>query len=172
VYRPRLLISAGFSGALCHELSVGDLVLGTEFIAESGQRWPATQPCPAAIPCRCGALLTVNRFVTRTEEKRALAQRHGALAADMESACIAELCQQYGVPFCCLRVISDDARTPLSHHLDNIVVNGQVSTWALLKAVARSPRVMRDLWRLGKNTRLAAERLAKALATLIHTMPT
>lgn len=173
IYRPRLLISAGFSGALHDDLRVGDLVLGTEVVAESGERWPttATQPGLQQVHCRNGALLTVGRFVTRPDEKRALAGRHGALAVDMESAVVAEMCQRQGVPFCCLRVISDDVHAPLSHHLDRIVVNGRVSPWALFKAVARSPRIIGDLWRLGKHTRLAADHLATALATLIHTMP-
>lgn len=165
IYRPRLLISAGFSGALHDDLRVGDLVLGTEVVAESGKRWsPVT---PESIVCRRGALLTAGRFVTRPEEKRALAERHGALAVDMESAVVAEMCGRHGVPFCCLRVISDDVHTPLSRHLDGIIVNGRVSSWALLRAMARSPRVIGDLWRLGKSTRLAADRLAEALLHLL-----
>lgn len=170
-YRPRLVVSAGFSGALHESLRVGDLVLATEVMREAGDRWPASPfPESAGLVCQRGVLLTSPRFITVPDEKRALAQCHGALAVDMESAVAAELCHHHAIPFACLRVISDDVHTPLTVHLDKIVANGRVSPWPLAKKLIRSPGFAVELWRLGKQTRFAAQRLAEALAASLNTM--
>lgn len=171
-YRPQLVLSAGFSGALDGRLRVGDLVLATEVVHEAGGRWP-TSPLPecTALACTHGIFLTSARFVTVPEEKHALAQRHGALAVDMESAVAAELCQQHDIPFACLRVISDDVHTPLTPDLEKIVDNGRISLWLLAKKLIRSPSLAVELLRLGRQTRHAANRLGEALTTLLNTMP-
>lgn len=170
-YRPQLVVSAGFSGALHESLRVGDLVVGTEVVHEAGGRWPASSlaECSGLVYQR-GVLLTSARFVTAPEEKRDLSQRHGALAVDMESGVVAQLCQQHDIPFACLRVISDDVHKPLTPHLDKIVDDGRVAPWALAKKLIRSPGFAVELWRLGRQTRFAARRLAEALAASLNTM--
>ncbi len=183
VYRPRSILSAGFSGALREDLRVGDLIVGTEVVDEDGRRWPVTawqqvfnlldRPRHVGIlPPQLwrGPILTTARFVSRPEDKMAVADRHGTLAVDMESATVAELCHRQGVPFACLRVISDDVHTLLSEHLDTIVDNGQVMPWRLLKRLLRSPQLGVELWRLGRQTRIASQRLAEALWEWLHTM--
>ena len=40
--RPRLIVSAGFSGALNEALHVGDVLLATEVLDLHGNRWPTT----------------------------------------------------------------------------------------------------------------------------------
>jgi adenosylhomocysteine nucleosidase len=170
VYRPRVVISAGFSGALDDDLRVGDLVLATEAVHEAGGRWPISAEQFNHLECRRGAVCTASRFVTRPEDKKTLAQKHGVLAVDMESAVAAELCHRHGIPFACLRVISDDVYTPLSPHLETIVANGRVSPWPLFKRLARSPALAVELWRLGRQTRIAATRLADALTMSLEKM--
>src|ERR1700687_1186615 len=41
-YRPKLVLSAGFGGALTPTLAVGDVVLATEIVEPDGTRIPAT----------------------------------------------------------------------------------------------------------------------------------
>lgn len=57
-----------------------------------------------------GLLLTGDRFVSRTAESEAL-QRElpDALAVDMESAAVAQVCADFGVPLAVVRTISDRA---------------------------------------------------------------
>jgi adenosylhomocysteine nucleosidase len=170
-YVPRLVISAGFSGALQEDLRVGDLILGTEVIAADGichkVTWPGDAVGGGQSPLRRGRLVTVTRTIAAPEEKRALARQHGALAVDMETGTIARRCAEQGIPFACIRAISDDAHDVLSPELDYVIVNGAVSLRRLAGCLVRRPALAVELWRLAKNTRLAAERLGTALGELL-----
>lgn len=171
-YRPRVLLSAGFAGALHPDLHVGDIVLAREVVDAAGQRWPTTwpdqlPPGPWQPPLHQGPLLTSPRLVATGAEKRTLHQRHQALAVDMESAMVAQMCHRLQIPFACVRAISDDAQTSLSPRLVSLLAGGRVSPWRLLGNVLRSPTLLPDLWRLGRQTKMAAENLGKALGELL-----
>jgi adenosylhomocysteine nucleosidase len=169
--RPKLVLSAGFSGALRPGQRVGDLLLATEVADQDGNVWPATWPgeLPAAEwkKLERGRLLTVPALIAEPAMKRSLGERFGAAAVDLESAALARLCHQRGVPFGCLRAISDDLDTPLSPHLGRLLRRGRVSPWRLALALARHPLMAGELWRLAGATRIAARQLNTALGALL-----
>jgi adenosylhomocysteine nucleosidase len=171
-YRPKVVISAGYSGALREGLRVGDVILATEVADLEDNRWPVTWP--AALPAdewrpplQRGVLLNTPWLVARPEEKQALGQKHGAAAVDMETAVIARLCSRAGVPFGCVRVISDELETALSPQLVGLLGSGRVAPWRVLTTLARRPRMIGELWRLARQTRFASKQLAKALGELL-----
>jgi adenosylhomocysteine nucleosidase len=171
LYRPPFLLSAGFSGALRPGQRVGDLVLATAVADTEGNRWPATWPGEsngkAAPDLERGDLLTSPALVASPAEKRRLAAEYGAVAVDMETAVVARHCHQHGVPFGCLRAISDDLDTPLSPELVGLLSGGQVSPFRLVVSLLRRPGLARELWRLEGQTRTAARQLAAGLARLL-----
>jgi adenosylhomocysteine nucleosidase len=168
-YRPSWLVFAGFAGGLADDLSVGDLVLGTEVVASDGQRLPTTWPPKIQHQSwlRRGAILSAPRLVVDPDEKGRLGQTHKALAVDMESAAFARLCSQRGVPFGCLRVISDDIHTPLAPELVALFADGRISWSRILLALARRPSLVGEFRRLARATHVAANRLAEALRLLL-----
>jgi adenosylhomocysteine nucleosidase len=171
-YRPKLVLSAGFSGALRPDLRVGDLVLATEVIDTEGHRWPATWPgeLPPGEwrpPLRRGRLLTVPALAGGAGEKQGLGERFGALAVDMETAAVARLCHKREVPFGCLRAVSDDVDTPLSPQLVGLLKGGRVAPLRLAAALAQRPALAGELWRLARNTRAAARQLARGLGEVL-----
>lgn len=170
-YRPKLVLSAGFSGALTEEFSTGDLILATEVLDPEGQRWPATWPGELTgewrPPLHRRPICTAPRLIGTPEEKRALGRQSGAVAVDMEAAAIARLCAGRDIPFGCVRVILDDLKTPLSPRLLALINDGRVSPLRLLAGVARSPGLARELWHLARLSRFAARQLALALGELL-----
>ena len=57
-----------------------------------------------------GLVVSGDRFVATTAESRALQEAlPEALAVEMEGAAIAQVCHDFGVPFCAVRTISDRA---------------------------------------------------------------
>lgn len=160
-YRPRLVLSAGFSGALRSEQHVGDLVLATEIVDIEDNCWKieSLDALPTEEGITQGRLLTVSELVSDPSDKQRLGEQYQALAVDMESAIAARLCAERGIPFACLRVISDDLHTPLSPRLVDILRHGRVSPWRLGAAVLRHPRLIVELMRLAVQTRQAAQRL-------------
>ncbi|MGH7170041.1 MAG: hypothetical protein ACRELG_07185, partial [Gemmataceae bacterium] len=73
LYRPRLLVSLGFSGALQPGQRVGDLVLATEVVDQQGHHWPALHSAPFANQeITLGRVLTVPELVGDPREKERL----------------------------------------------------------------------------------------------------
>jgi adenosylhomocysteine nucleosidase len=168
-YNPPFLVLAGFSGALKAGREVGSLVLATKVLDEHGGAWPANWPAGAAPGFERGPIVTADALVFDPARKVETGNRYGALAVDMESATAARLCYDCGVPFGCLRAVSDDVDSQLSPTLVGLLRAGRPSFPGLLAAVIGRPAIVGELWRLARSTRLAARHLAAALDRLLPT---
>ena len=171
-YRPQLVISAGFAGSLHAERRVGDIILANEVVDADGGSWRTTWPeeFPEGEwqpPLHRGRLLTIGQIVATPDEKKLLAEKHGAVAVDMESAIVARWCADRSVPFACVRSISDDFGTPLSPSLAGLLRDGRVDALRLVGSVLIRPWIIGELWRLARQTTYAAEQLGKALGELL-----
>lgn len=87
-------------------------------------RRQAFLPDPSVYPSarvHCGLIATGDAFVSGVAESAALRQRlgaagHLALAVEMEGAAVAQVCDDYGLPFAAMRTVSD--RADDSAHID------------------------------------------------------
>jgi len=171
-YRPKLVLSAGFAGALDPSLAIGDIVLATDVLDTAGNRWPATWP-PEPLkgawrpPLHQGRIVTSPDLVDTPEKKTALALGQQAAAVDMESSVLARMCSRNEVPFGCVRSISDRADAALSPRLADLVRNGRPSAPRLLAACVRSPGLIGEMRRLARDTKKAGAQLGKALGELL-----
>jgi adenosylhomocysteine nucleosidase len=171
-YEPSLLIFAGFAGALTDRLKIGDIVLADEIVDLHGHRWSTTWP-PESLdgdwtpPLHRGRFVSVDQLSGSAQEKRRLGEQHQALAVEMESAVFAERCARAGLPFACVRAISDEVDTPLSPALTTLLSGGSASPWRLLRALARHPGMLPELLRLGRDTKRASRQLGLALGELL-----
>jgi adenosylhomocysteine nucleosidase len=94
----------------------------------------------------------------------------GAIALDMETAAVAEVCDARGVPWCAVRVISDLA----TDHVDDSVMqltnpDGTPNTGAALRYVLTNPWHVPRQAKLAKGANLAARRAADAAADALAT---
>lgn len=169
-HAPKWILSAGFSGALHPELRIGDIVVGQSLVDETGQelRLDLKMGDDPKRGLRVGRLLTVDRIVRTVEEKRLLADRHQALAVDMESFVVAEMCREAKVNFMAVRAISDDLSADLSPEILTMVgPSGAVRLGAALGALWKRPGSMKEMWRLREQGNMASERLALFLGGVI-----
>lgn len=143
-------------------LAVGDVVVPAEVIDDTGQRW-ACSPTPSA----GGRLLTTTRIVATPHEKRRLGREHAADSVDMESAAVASACAYAGIPFVAVRAISDTIETTLSADLVRLLAGGTVTPWRACRAAVRTPSLVREFFRLARDTRTAARNLSSALLALL-----
>jgi adenosylhomocysteine nucleosidase len=170
---PRFFLSAGYSGALREGLQVGDVILAKEFADQGGNIYPASWlPQRVTSTLSSGRLLTLDRLTGDPKEKHHLGQQFGAVAVDMESAAVAKVCASRGIPFGAVRVISDDVDTCLSPQLVSLLSGSRVSLLRVLGNVIRSPNLIPQLWRLARNTRLAARQLGQTLCDLLRSATT
>jgi nucleoside phosphorylase len=127
------LVSAGFCGALVPQLKVGDLVTDR--------------------------IITVDRPARTPEERRALTERAGAVAVDMETQAVIEAGTRRGVPIHVLRVISDDFTDDLTPLFGT---NGAFSAWRIAFRLV-NPRAWPLAMKLRKQSVTARQRLAEEL---------
>lgn len=133
------------------------------------------QTQPAAEPWRkpgvhVGALVTVDKIARTPQEKRALGEKHHALAVDMETFAVARACARRGVRFRAVRVVSDPVDEELAPEVRGLVKqkSGAARLGAAFGAILNRPSSVKDMYRLRENALLATDRLAKFLAELVE----
>jgi adenosylhomocysteine nucleosidase len=173
-HRPQWIISAGFAGGLDDRLAQGDILLADEITNSSGRVLAIDFKLKpdAAEPMRhlhVGRLLSVDRVVETAEEKRSLGKQFSALAVDMESMGVAEVCGNEKIRFLSVRVITDAVDRTLPRDIDYLVKKKSTAgrLGAAAGAILRRPSSIKDMWQLKEDALLASERLAKFLAGLI-----
>lgn len=166
------LASYGMAGGLDPTLICGAVLLPEEVAAAAP---PGSQAAPAAtsrewrqrilaaLPTSCiaggGRLLTTDRPIGR-EAKGEAWRSSRAAAVDMESAAIAEVAAQAGLPFIALRVIVDTATDELPAALIAASGGGPLRIGRLLAGLLRAPRDAAALIRLSARYRIATRVLA------------
>ena len=130
-YQITSLLSFGFAGALREDLDIGDIVVCSEIWyrdrpGDALLRWAdsglATRSKgQAETGVYLGTSLTVDRPVTRPEDKKALAASIGADIVDMEGYWLAKAAASRGIPFLAVRAVTDrlnDRLIPFEKALD------------------------------------------------------
>lgn len=118
------LMSWGFCGALTSDLQTGTLVLPLTLVAADGrvvdrvdaawhQRLQQRLTTAEGLLVTTAALVTADATLCTAVDKHNLHYNSAAVAVDMESAAIATVARQAGLPFTAVRSISDTADTAL-----------------------------------------------------------
>lgn len=148
-FRPARILTCGFAGALDPDLKIGDVVCARET--------PVAGAKPVTFHCAARVAITV-------AEKARLRSETGADAVEMESAVIARVCREAGVPCVTLRAISDTAHEDLPLDFNALLTpDEELSSGKLALAILRVPQKIPALMRLGRNSAQAAQRLAEVL---------
>ncbi len=160
-----VVVSAGFCGALDPALGPGAIFVASQVCAAGGG------PCyPARLPRTSrahavGTLLSADWIVQSRQEKRQL-RESGGDAVDMEAAGVAECAAAWGLPFYCVRAVTDTAEESFRCDINAArLPDGRVSDWKLVRDAFRHPAErLPELWRLWRRAGQAAETLGEFLA--------
>ena len=167
------LTSVGFAGALRRSLRIGDLLLPHEVLDSSGQRFGVdgslhrqlSDALGEQFHVHTGALTSVDRVVAEAAGKTALAR--DADAVDMESAAIARVARDAGLPFAVLRVVCDGPAQRIPRCTEGAVdALGRVIAARLALGLALRPWELLDLLRLGRGVDRAGRILGRALCAV------
>jgi adenosylhomocysteine nucleosidase len=160
LYRPIIVHSVGFAGALDAALQVGDLFAPAVVIdARDGSR------VQIEVGDRKGVLVTF-MAVAGAEQKRNLAQAYGAHAVDMEAAAVAAAARAHGIDFVATKVISDDLHFEMPQMGRFIDPQGRFRTANFALFVASRPWLWWRVATLAGNSRKAAKALGGHLERL------
>ena len=156
----------GSPGRCLPEMKVGDLVMANSIVDTHGNE--LTVDVKMADDRQnglyVGRLLNTDEIVRTVAEKKQLAEQFGAIAVDMESLAVAQICRDTGTRFLAVRVISDDLSADLPPEVMSVIgSSGAVRVGSALGSLWKRPGSIKDMWRLRESAHLAAKRLASFL---------
>lgn len=135
-FSPELIINVGVGGTLTGSLHCGDIAVAQSVLQHDMDTSPLGDPrglvsginkinftCDSDvltaletiaerelhINCVRGIIASGDRFINSGEDKIFLNRYFKAIACDMESGAVGQVCYVNGVPFCIIRSISDEA---------------------------------------------------------------
>jgi adenosylhomocysteine nucleosidase len=155
-----LVIVVGIAGATENQTPIGTLVLPRLVISAADAT--GYRPTPLGIGNVHGTLCTTDQLLLDPAVHVDL-RAQGVVALDMETAAVAKVCDERGVPWSVVRAISDRAGdgsvdadiVGLSHP------DGRPNLLAVVCYLIKRPGALPRLIRLAKGAKLAAERAAE-----------
>lgn len=155
LYRPALVLSVGFAGALDEKLRVGDLLQPRCVVdARDGSRTDTGSG---------NGVLVSSPAVAGAEQKSKLAKSYGAQAVDMEAAAVAKGAEARGVRFAVVKVISDEVGFAMPPMDRFIAADGSFRTRSFAFYAVGRPFIWPDVVRLAQNSAKAARALSARL---------
>jgi len=157
-----LVLSAGWAGALCEDFAAGRAYCVSAVIdAVTGERFP--------VACRSGGcwLATSHRVADQTEKRRLVAT-YGAGLVDMEAAGVARLAATRGIPFYCVKAVTDGFSDQLPDFNSFISIHGKFQVIRFILFALLRPWHWPTLWRMGQNGRRAARGMRDSLLDILE----
>ncbi len=163
LWRPDLVISFGYCGAVNPGLKIADVVGATEVRALDGRH--RARPVASSAAFRSGPIRTIGRVAQSAAEKRDW-RATGAIAVEMEAAGVARRAEAFGLPFQCIRSVTDLAEEDLANDFNAALrPDGRFDTITLLRCAMRRPWTrFPELIRLRKRCQLASLALGEFIA--------
>ncbi len=167
-------ISTGLAGGLKHFHPAGRVLVARTVRAGIGDEYLATDSRLRRLAAVCGARVvdafySAERILVTAREKGALALL--ADAVEMESFAILDEARKWNVPAIAIRSISDGAGEDLPLDFNRAISRrGNLSVSRMLAQIARQPRALPGLLRLGTEGRRAATKLAAFLDSYLETL--
>ncbi len=160
------VIVVGITGAIGNETPIGTLVLPE--LVVNGADGSEHRPKPLPVGNPHGKMWTTDQLLLDPEVHADL-RAQGVVSLDMETAAIAQVCEERGVPWSVVRAISDRAGDGtvdvevfgLSHQ------DGTTNAHAVACLLVRHPGVIPRLVRLARGSKVATSRAAEAAVRAI-----
>lgn len=166
------LISWGTAGSLSPSATPGDLLLPETVITPDttyrpDQSWRERLEkhlIDHQQPLNSAAILSGSGMVDHQEEKAELFQQTHCVAVDMESAAIARVASEFGIPFIVVRAVVDAHDQAIPDLATNAInAFGEVRAVQLSKGLISQPASLRDLIKLGQHFELASKTLKNVI---------
>jgi len=155
------VVSTGWAGALKEGFAAG-LAYGVSCVVDagSGERYPAHSPTG-------GSCLVTSPTVADHAEKRRLGSAFDADLVDMEASGIARLAAARGIPFHCVKGVSDGLDERLPDFSCFITADGKFQTARFVLFAILRPWLWASLARMGLNGRKAAQGIREAMLEIL-----
>jgi adenosylhomocysteine nucleosidase len=155
------VLVVGIAGAIGNQIPLGTLVLPQ--LVVNGADGSAHRPTPLRIGTPYGKLWTTDELLL-DQAHHADLRADGTVALDMETAAVAKVCDERGVPWSVVRAISDRASdgTVDAEIFGLTHPDGRRNFPAVARYLVRHPGALPRLIRLASGANLAIDRAAEA----------
>jgi len=175
---PDLLVSAGFGGGVLPGLRAGDVVLAERVLHWTGSGFERVAANfygqgAAANPGLAlrGEFITSDGILNKHQLVAVLPRDAHRPVVEMESAAVARVAAEHGIPFMGVRAISDPWDEELGFAIDEFCDdNKQIRPLKVFATILQRPGIIPQLIRLGWNSWVAAKRLGRAVERLLGQM--
>ncbi len=159
------VVSVGYCGALDPRLHDGAIIVADEVLeTDTGERFGCATVDSDQDFVR-GRIITQNRIAINSLEKQALL-RFEAIALDMEASGVATKAKRAGLPFICIKVVSDRADESFRLNLNDMRdVDGRIMRGKIALYAARHPKLVPELLKLKRRAKGAAMCLGEFLVS-------
>lgn len=158
------VFSVGLCGALVPSLEVNGIVVGTQVVDPEGRTFPCAE-IVSALPFVRGDVLSQDRIANTAEEKQQLGN-HSAVAVEMEAAGVAAKAEKAGLPFACIKVVSDNAAESFPFDLNEMrSIEGRIARGKIGLYVLTHPTLLPKLLELKRRSGCAARTLGDFLVS-------
>jgi adenosylhomocysteine nucleosidase len=186
--RPELIINFGFAGGVTSGTGVGDVVVADRILLFK-ERIFSEQPGIAVektdalagvldrdfqgkgLQIRRGTFITPGQIMSKQEMPPLLPPVTVNPVLEMETAPVAQAAHEGNVPLIAIRAITDGAEEELGFTIGEFT-DGKMNIRLdkVLLTVLKKPWIVPQLLRLARNSRIAGENLAAALAVLLEAL--
>ena len=155
------VVVVGITGGMENETPIGTLILPEAVVhSVTGAEY---RPTPLGEGTPQGKMLTTVGLSANNEDRMAELRAQGVVGLDMETAAIAHLCDERGIPWSVFRVISD---RPDSNITEDVFKMSNLDMTPNQEAIdayfAKYPDALERLTKLGEDATLAANNAADA----------
>lgn len=172
------LISVGLAGGLDPHLTAGDIIIASSVLGKDDGRYNASGEAldfasktleEKGLSARQGLIVSTSMAVLDEAAKKALHEKTGALAVDMESGGVAAAAAKRGLPLFVMRVICDEAADGISADLyECLGEDGRVRPGRLLGSCLKRPSMVTDMMRLRRSFNLALSNMGRSWQALLQ----
>jgi nucleoside phosphorylase len=159
------VVSAGYCGALDANLRESQIVVATNVLDLGTNESFACASVTSDSEFASGLVASQDRVASDPAEKQQLLS-HNAIAVDMEAAGVAARTKSAGLPFCCIKVISDRADEAFGLDFNRMrTAEGRIARGKIGVHAVTHPKLIPELLRLRRRTQDAAKALGDFLVS-------
>jgi nucleoside phosphorylase len=188
-YRPNIILSIGFGGALYYRADIGDLVFASRFFFHTREGaielpqlsarnaqfqrslWNGaiTTRLQQKVRIREGSVLTIPQWTAKAKLKPCMPRDAAYPVCDRETVHLAKLAYQNNLPFFGIRAVTDRADEDIPEELFGVVdENGTYRFSRALALLLTRPGLIPSSVRLGRHASLAGKNLWEAVRSLVE----
>jgi nucleoside phosphorylase len=164
--RLEAVVSVGLCGALQLDLTENQIIVATEVRSPGSDDNFSALPIETELPFVSAPILSQDRVAVTAAEKSQLREKFSAAAVEMEAFGVAARAKRAGLPFCCIKAVSDRADETFGMDFNEVrSPDGRISRGKIVVKVLARPGVIPELFRLKRRAEMAASALGEFLVS-------